>query len=401
MNKRRITIAVVVAISALIYACSGEKEGLKVNAGVAARIGSEKIMRDHVDEIFDQLAPNQQAEFKGKRGKADFVDKLIEEEIIYQEAVERGLRDDPEVAKRLEQAERNLLISEYFNKQILDKIEVSEEEIRQYYDNNPEEFMTRAIINAQHVFTTDRKKAEEWKRRIDEGESIAVIAKEESEDELSAPDGGNLGYFNPGGYVKFIGKSDIWSEAVNELEGGEISDIIEFEKGYSIVRVKGKRPESISPLSEVRERIVERFKAMRAKEVYEAEVAKLKQEYEPVNYVREELLSTIRTAEQLWEIIQMEDDPYERIQYYRDIVNNYPDHKYAPQALFMIGFVYAEELRDTKRAKRTFDELIREYPDSEVVESAKWMIENVDKPHPSFESFESMKEAMEEEEQEE
>jgi outer membrane protein assembly factor BamD (BamD/ComL family) len=61
----------------------------------------------------------------------------------------------------------------------------------------------------------------------------------------------------------------------------------------------------------------------------------------------------------------------------------------------MIGVVYAEEVRDTKRAKQTFDELIRKYPDSEVVGSAQWMIDNVDKPHPSFESFESMKEAME------
>ncbi len=92
----------------------------------------------------------------------------------------------------------------------------------------------------------------------------------------------------------------------------------------------------------------------------------------------------------------MEDDPYERIQYYRDIVNNYPDHNHAPQALFMIGFVYAEELRDTQRAKKTFGELLREYPDSEVAGSAQWMLDNIDKPHPSFESFESMKEAMEE-----
>jgi EpsD family peptidyl-prolyl cis-trans isomerase len=385
-----------VVLMALLSSCSGDKDDLQVNIGVAARVGDEKIMREEVDEIFEQLPAKQQSDFKGKRGKADFVDKLIEEELIYQEATGLELQYDPEMKRKLRQAERNILITEYFNREILGKIEVSEEEIRKYYDEHQEEFLTRAIINAQHVFTTSRKKAEEWKKRLGNGENMAKIAKEESEDELTAMDGGNLGYFNPGGYVKFIGNSLIWSNGVNAVAAGEISDIIEFEKGFSIVRVKSRRPESILPLSDVRTRIVDKYKSMHAKEVYDREVARLKQKSSPVNFLREELVASIRTAEQLWEIVQMEDDPYERIQYYRDIVNNYPDHKYAPQALFMIGFVYAEELRDTKRAKQTFDELLRSYPDSEVVGSARWMIENVDKPHPSFESFESMKEAMEE-----
>ena len=396
MKAWRTNITVAVLMMALLYSCSGDKDGLQVNAGVAARVGDEKIMKDYVDEIFEQLPPNQQNDFKGKRGKADFVDKLIEEELIYQEALSLELQYGEEVKQKLRQAERNILITEYFNRQILDKIDVSEEQIQKYYDDHQEEFVTRAIIHAQHVFTTDRKKAEDWKRRLDAGESIAKIAKEESEDELTANDGGNLGYFNPGGYVKFIGTSEKWSSAVNAVASGEISDIIEFEKGYSIVRVKGRRPESILPLSDVRSRIIERYKSMNAREVYDVEVARLKQRHEPVNFLRKELLASIRTAEQLWEIIQMEDDPYERIQYYRDIVNNYPDHQHAPQALFMIGFVYAEELRDTQRAKKTFGELLREYPDSEVAGSAQWMLDNIDKPHPSFESFESMKEAMEE-----
>jgi peptidyl-prolyl cis-trans isomerase C len=332
MTAWRTHVVSAVLMVALLASCSGDKDDLQVNIGVAARVGDEKIMRDYADEIFEQLPENQKTDFKGKRGKADFVDKLIEEEIIYQEAIKQELQLDPEVKKKLRRAERSILVSEYFTRQILDKIEVSEEEIKRYYDEHQEEFLTRAIINAQHMFTADRKKAENWKRRLDAGENFAKIAKEESEDELTAPEGGNLGYFNPGGYVKFVGKSDRWSNAVNALAPKEISDIIEFEKGYSIVLVKSKRPESILPLSDVRTRIVDRFKSMQAKDVYDMEVVRLKQKVEPVNYLREELVASLRTAEQLWELIQMEEDPYERIQYYRDIVNHYPDHKYAPQA---------------------------------------------------------------------
>ena len=117
--------------------------------------------------------------------------------------------------------------------------------------------------------------------------------------------------------------------------------------------------------------------------------------YSPINYAQKYVLEITRTPEQLWEIAQAEDASYTRILYYRELVNRYPEHKYAPQALFMIGFVYAEELQDLVQARRTFDELLKDYPDSEVVESSKWMIENLYEDHPRFESLEGVQEHLE------
>jgi N-acetylmuramoyl-L-alanine amidase len=169
------------------------------------------------------------------------------------------------------------------------------------------------------------------------------------------------------------------------------------EKGYSIVKISDKKPENLKPLSEVRQEILDRLRSDKAKDGLKNEIAGLRQEYEPVNFVRERIIETTRSPEELWEIAQEEDANYTRIQYYRNIVNKYPDHKYAPQALFMIGFVYAEEVMDLVQARRTFDELIKKYPDTEVAESAKWMIENLNKAHPKFESVDDMKNIMEEE----
>jgi peptidyl-prolyl cis-trans isomerase C len=396
MNGIRGFVTIIAIISLLVVvSCSKEEGKVEVKTGLAAKVGDSKITRDEVEERFEQLSDKQKNDFKGKRGKADFVDKLIEEEIIYVEALRMNLQHKPEIKKILDQAEKNILVTEYFNREIIEKIEVTEEDIQAYYDGNLLEFTARAVIRAQHMFTKSRKKAEGWKRRLGDGEDFSKIAKEESEDDLTAPQAGNLGYFNPGGYIKFIGRSEIWSEAVNELEAKEISDIIEFEKGFSIVRVMEKNPERILPLSEVRKRIIDKLRAQRARDVYEVALARLKESHKPTNFLREELIAGTRSPEQYWEIAQMESDPYERIQYYREIVEYYPDHQYAPQALFMIGFVYAEELQDKVEARRRFDELLRDYPDSEVAESAKWMIDNMNEPHPAFESFESMKKAME------
>ena len=57
----------------------------------------------------------------------------------------------------------------------------------------------------------------------------------------------------------------------------------------------------------------------------------------------------------------------------------------------MIGFVYSEDFKDLVQARRTFDELISKYPQSDMIESAKWMIDNMSKPHERIESLENVK----------
>jgi len=44
------------------------------------------------------------------------------------------------------------------------------------------------------------------------------------------------------------------------------------------------------------------------------------------------------------------------------------------QAQFMIGFIYSEELKNYDEAEKAFNDLLQHYPNSELVESAHWMI---------------------------
>ncbi len=397
MSKRIMTFAAMaMMIAAVLVSCSEKGKKFEVNNGLDARVGDSKITTKEIDDRYESMPPQVSARYKGKEGRAKFVDVLIDEELLYLAAGKTDLRHDKEVKNQIRQAEKNILITAYYDKMIRQKVEVTDGEIEKYYNDHWEEFMNRAIIKAQHAFSKDSMKVVEWKKRIDAGEKFNKIAKYESEDRTTAPSNGNLGYFNPGGYVKFYGESKGFSEQLRHLEISEVSDVIVTGKGYSLVKISDKKPENLKPLSEVRKDILDQLRNDRAKANLERELAGLREEYEPVNFVREDIIKTTRTPEELWEIAQEEDANYTRIQYYRNLVNRYPDHKYAPQALFMIGFVYAEEVMDLVQARRVFDELLKKYPDSEVAESAKWMIENLEKPHPRFDSVDDMKERMEE-----
>ena len=67
----------------------------------------------------------------------------------------------------------------------------------------------------------------------------------------------------------------------------------------------------------------------------------------------------------------------DRLNAYREVVTSYPESEYAPQALFMVGFVESEEKKDYDQAEVAFKELLEKYPKSELVSSAQWMLENM------------------------
>ena len=75
---------------------------------------------------------------------------------------------------------------------------------------------------------------------------------------------------------------------------------------------------------------------------------------------------------------QATDNPRERVALFQKVVRDYPEDKSAVQAAFMIGFTYAEELKDYPAARAAFQSFIAKHPQSDLVASAKWMMENME-----------------------
>lgn len=393
MFSKKYAIATAMLLIVLCVASCGKKEkqeGIKVKQGLAARVADYKISKELANRLYEELPEMQRKQFKGPEGKAKFVDKLIEQHLLYRAALDARLDKEEDVQERMRLLTINFLVSEYFNRYIGDKAKVSGSDVEKYYKEHPDEFEEPPVMRAQYLFTVDSLKAVNWKKRLEAGEKMTTIAQNESEDKSTAQDGGDVGYFNPGGYIKGIGMSQIISDAVQKLEVGRISDIIRFEKGYAIIRLSEKNPGSMKSLESVRSTIESKLRMKKSEELLADELEKLKKKYVAENYIREELDKTKRTAEELWEMAQLESDPRLRIEYYRRIVNQYPNDKNAAQALFMIGFTYAEDLMDYVQARRTFEELKQKYPGSDIIESADWMIENMGKPGSDIGSVEDV-----------
>ncbi|TKC18155.1 peptidylprolyl isomerase [Robertmurraya kyonggiensis] len=107
-------------------------------------------------------------------------------------------------------------------------IKVTDEEIKEYYDNY------KPQIKARHILVADEAKAKEVKAKLDEGGDFAALAKEYSTDTVSAEAGGDLGWFGTGEMVAEF------EEAAYALDVNEISAPVKSEHGYHVIQVTEK-----------------------------------------------------------------------------------------------------------------------------------------------------------------
>jgi len=129
-------------------------------------------------------------------------------------------------------------------------MEVTDEEVQEYYDNY------KPQIKARHILVEDEATAKEVKAKLDDGGDFAELAKEYSQDPGSAEEGGELGWFGPGMMVQ------PFEEAAYALDVNEISEPVKSDNGFHIIQVTEK--EEKKPLED-----------MRAEIEYEVKVSKI------------------------------------------------------------------------------------------------------------------------------
>jgi TolA-binding protein len=76
---------------------------------------------------------------------------------------------------------------------------------------------------------------------------------------------------------------------------------------------------------------------------------------------------------------QDEEKPQTAIKLYEEILNFLPNSPNRDKALFLMGFVYSEQLKDYIKAKEIFEKFIKEYPQSDLKDDAEYLLKNLGK----------------------
>ncbi|MEK6776810.1 MAG: peptidylprolyl isomerase [bacterium] len=214
---------------------------------------------------------------------------LIEKELKYQEAVRLGLEVKKKVLKKelnkviasypsqkafderlkaghftrddvIQEIRRNKLVELVYQNEVVEKVQVTEEQARVFYEKNKEKFVQPVQFHLMDILLKVPPLADDFEKKTlrDKGEAIvkkmhegltfddAVAQYSEGPDKEK---GGDMGFMHKGRLAPEIEK------AVMELKPGEIAGPFETFKGFYIFRLEAILPERLSPFAEVQEKL--------------------------------------------------------------------------------------------------------------------------------------------------
>jgi peptidyl-prolyl cis-trans isomerase C len=241
------------------------------------------------DTLINRTLLLQQAQSAGIDAKDTAVAKALDEfkaafkdQTAYQNALtEMGFSE--EMLKR--QINQGLTIKTLIDKEVLQKISVSDKQIRAFYDDNPNLFRKPEQVKASHILVQVPEGAAEVKQaealtaiqalklRIDNGENFAALAQENS-DCPSKTKGGDLGFFSREQMVP------PFSEAAFALQPGQTSDVVQTRFGYHLIRVTERQAEQTMAFNEVKEAISTRLRQEQEGKKIDAYLEKVKEHAE-------------------------------------------------------------------------------------------------------------------------
>lgn len=281
---------------------------------VVGSVNGEDISAEEFMELWNQMLeddtdPDRSAKLKSTEGrKRDVLEQLIIRKLLTQRADEMGIDAlDSQVEQRIRQTEiqykggkflddylrvrgmtredyvadvrETIKVENLLNQEVYDEIIVEPDEVKDYYDAHPDEFLVPEQIRGRHILikvapeaTEDQRKEalaaiQSAAKRIRKGEPFEEVARAVSQ-EPAAVRGGDMGYFS-----RHQMKPE-FAKVAFSLDVGEVSEVFETEFGYHLIKVEDRLPPT--PLS---------FEAVKPK--VEEYVRKKKQQEAAAEYIEQ------------------------------------------------------------------------------------------------------------------
>lgn len=269
---------------------------------VLARVNGETITRDAFEQALKNVESRAGGPIPGDRRDEilrEVLDQLVTIQVLAQETKARNItvsdsevdaqiaeirkqfQTEEEFTKALaqrgltldrlrEDARREMAIARMVEAEVRPKIDVKEQDVKNFYDQNPDQFQQPESLRASHILLrvdaaapeadkeAARAKANDVLKEIRAGADFAEMAKKYSQDG-SASNGGDLNYFQLGQMVA------PFEQAALALKVGQVSDVVETQFGYHIIKLTDRQGPRTVPLEQVAQRIGE-FLTMRAQQ---------------------------------------------------------------------------------------------------------------------------------------
>jgi parvulin-like peptidyl-prolyl isomerase len=256
-------------------------------------VNSEEITDSEVEQehkrllgLYEQKKNQLQNDFNVEDLKSWAKENCIERVLFRQEALKKkGSISEEKIKEEFEKIKAShpdapddkitndielKLLSEELQKEILGSVEeITDKEVEEYYTSHTKEFKRPEMVHAAHIVKhiqrpQDEEPArfaiEEIQKQLQAGKTFEECASETSD----CPDqAGDLGFFPRGEMVQEF------EDVVFSMQEGEVSDIVQTQFGFHIIKLHKKIPEGMYPMEEVSKPLKERLFAQKREKAME------------------------------------------------------------------------------------------------------------------------------------
>ncbi|MHB1392841.1 MAG: peptidylprolyl isomerase [Clostridia bacterium] len=272
-----------VVLAAFLAGCGMVRVNPEVdNNTIVAKVSGEEVKKEEFNKMYGIFKAQYEQQFGtevweqevdgrkfGDVAREKLLDMLVDEKLQMKKAAELGITvTDDEVNGEVEKAKKYFDSEEKFNEflkgqsmdleyfkqsvkkelninKLTDKLTgnlaVTDEEVKSYYDSHQNEFLS---VKASHILLDTKEEAEKMLVRVKAGENFAELAKQNSKDPSAKENSGNLDYFRHGDMV------EPFEKAAFALKPGEISEIVQTDFGFHIIKVEDSKLDKFEDVKE-------------------------------------------------------------------------------------------------------------------------------------------------------
>lgn len=223
---------------------------------VVARAGAVEITQADLDVALADPSLALQNVDEAQR-RETLIAYLVDLKLGARAAIEAGIADTPDFERRLAYFREKLLLDDYLEARVAEQ--VTEEAARALYDQTMANVQPEDEVRARHILVPDEEAARAVVARLAAGEEFEAVAREASQDPGSAASGGDLGYFTRQRMVA------PFAEAAFALEAGQVSDPVQTQFGWHVIKVEDRRAQELPAFEAMRPQI-DNFLARRAQQ---------------------------------------------------------------------------------------------------------------------------------------
>jgi peptidyl-prolyl cis-trans isomerase C len=193
--------------------------------------------------------------------RAVLLAQMIDLKLMSQAAEKQGLTNDELFKLRLSYLTDRALRRAYSKVAISDAI--TPEAIKAEYDKQVAAIPDEDEVHARHILVSTEDDAKAIKAQLDGGADFIELAKAKSIEPNAAQSGGDLGYFKRAVMVKPFG------DAAFAMKVGEISNPVQTQFGWHIIKVEDRRPAAKPTLEEMTQKIGQQLYVAKYRELFD------------------------------------------------------------------------------------------------------------------------------------